>query len=224
MDEVDSLREEGDAEEEEEDVEMTAAEVLQKLEDAWLNEKFSPELLDARMDLVECMMDQLSAMEQNLKLADKGDLKVSLHRMEVDRIRFIVASYLRLRLQKIEKYTNHVLWREDQKQENDEPLMSDAEREFARKFQAARKGHFDTLALKHMPPNMQSAEKEMTGVKPKLDSYIFLRVNENTENVLVEEDTLEAGEEIIDMEKGDQHIIRYKPIASLVHSGAVSLI
>ncbi|KAK7463976.1 hypothetical protein BaRGS_00038016 [Batillaria attramentaria] len=31
-------------------------------------------------------------------------------------------------------------------------------------------------------------------------------------------------EEIIDLEKGDQHILRYKPVASLVASGAVSLI
>ncbi|XP_076439737.1 DNA replication complex GINS protein SLD5-like [Babylonia areolata] len=222
MDEVDSIHEEGGTDDD--DVEMTAAEVLQKLEDAWLNEKFSPELLDARMDLVECMMDQLAAMEENLKRADKGDLKISLHRMEVDRIRFIVASYLRIRLQKIEKFTSDVLWREEQKKEDDEPLMSDSEREFARKFLALKKTHFDTLALKHMPPNMQSAEKEMEGVKPKLDSYVFLRVKESSENVLVEEDTIDAGEELIDLEKGDQHIIRYKPIASLVHSGAVSLI
>ena len=33
----------------------------------------------------------------------------------------------------------------------------------------------------------------ISGVKPNLDSYVFLRVNENTENVLVEEDTLDTG-------------------------------
>ena len=41
----------GDAEQFEE--ELTAAEVLQKLEDAWLNEKHSPELLEPRMEIVE---------------------------------------------------------------------------------------------------------------------------------------------------------------------------
>ena len=35
------------------------------------------------MDLLDCMLDQLSAMESNLRLASKGDLKISLHRMEV---------------------------------------------------------------------------------------------------------------------------------------------
>ena len=37
-----------------------AAEVLQKLEDAWLNEKHSPELLDPKMEIVECMLEQVT--------------------------------------------------------------------------------------------------------------------------------------------------------------------
>ena len=47
----------GDADQFEE--ELTAAEVLQKLEDAWLNEKHSPELLEPRMEIVECMLEQV---------------------------------------------------------------------------------------------------------------------------------------------------------------------
>ena len=47
----------GDTEQYEE--ELTAAEVLQKLEDAWLNEKHAPELLESRMEIVECMLDQV---------------------------------------------------------------------------------------------------------------------------------------------------------------------
>ena len=38
---------------------LTAAEVLQKLEDAWLNEKHSPELLEPKMEIVECMLEQV---------------------------------------------------------------------------------------------------------------------------------------------------------------------
>ena len=39
--------------------ELTAAEVLQKLEDYWLNEKQSPELLEPKMEIVECMLEQV---------------------------------------------------------------------------------------------------------------------------------------------------------------------
>ena len=44
---------------EEYEEELTAAEVLQKLEDAWLNEKHSPELLEPKMEIVECMLEQV---------------------------------------------------------------------------------------------------------------------------------------------------------------------
>ena len=39
--------------------ELTAAEVLQKLEDAWLNEKNCPELLEPKMEIIECMLEQV---------------------------------------------------------------------------------------------------------------------------------------------------------------------
>ena len=50
---------------------------------ALLNEKFCPELLEHKMDIVECMMEQLEQMEENISRARTGDFKVSIHRMEV---------------------------------------------------------------------------------------------------------------------------------------------
>ena len=48
-----------------------------------MNEKFSPELLVSKTELVECMLDQITEMEDNIRRAKKGDFKVSLHSMEV---------------------------------------------------------------------------------------------------------------------------------------------
>ena len=53
----------GEGEEEYEE-ELTAAEVLQKLEDAWLNEKHSPELLEPKMEIIECMLEQVNVRLQ----------------------------------------------------------------------------------------------------------------------------------------------------------------
>ena len=39
--------------------------VLNKLEEAWLNEKHSPDLLEPKMELVECMLEQVQ--EKKLK-------------------------------------------------------------------------------------------------------------------------------------------------------------
>uniref|UniRef100_A0AAG5D465 GINS complex subunit 4 n=1 Tax=Anopheles atroparvus TaxID=41427 RepID=A0AAG5D465_ANOAO len=78
--------------------------VLQSLQRAWMNEKFAPDLLPYEDALVEMVMIQLVHMEENLASADKNNLLYIVHRMEVERIRFVVASYLRCRLQKIETY------------------------------------------------------------------------------------------------------------------------
>ena len=97
--------------------ELTAAEVLQKLEDAWLNEKHAPELLESKIEIVECMLDQVRTMEENLAKVKKGDIRVPVHRMEIQRIKFMVNSYLRLRLKKIQSNIFSVT-RTDQNQDN----------------------------------------------------------------------------------------------------------
>jgi len=56
-----------------------------------LNEKFSPELLPHHAEIVDCMMEQLNVMQQNIDRARKADLKVSIHKMEVG---LVIASYL----------------------------------------------------------------------------------------------------------------------------------
>ncbi|BFY97445.1 hypothetical protein BsWGS_00485 [Bradybaena similaris] len=213
-----------DNNEDDEEEAMTASEVLHKLEEAWLNEKFAPDLLPVKSNLVECMLAQIDAMEANIATAKKGDFRISVHRMEIDRIRYVISSYLRIRLAKIEKFTAHVLQEEEKYRDTDTPLLSDAELEFAKGFNSSVVSHLTNTALRHMPANVASLNSKETAVVPLVDSYVFLKVNETTENVLIEEETVDAGEEIMDLLRGDQHIMRYKPVAALVESGAVSLI
>lgn len=221
MSDIDEFNDDSGEEEEET---MTTQEVLEKLEEAWLNEKFSPDLLESKSDLVECMLEQINGMEENIKRAKRGDFKVSIHRMEIDRIRYIVSSYLRCRLRKIENYTTYILEQERQRNEEDNSRLSPEELTYAEDYSNVLTGHLKTLALRHMPPNLQSLDPKQTAVTPNLDSYVFLRVNRDTEGVLVEEETLDTGEEIVDLQQNDQHIMRYRPIAPLVASSSVTLI
>nr|KAF6460353.1 GINS complex subunit 4 [Molossus molossus] len=84
-----------------EEVVLTPAELIERLEQAWMNEKFAPDLLESKPEIVECVMEQLDHMEENLRRAKKGDLKISIHRMEMERIRYVLSSYLRCRLMKV---------------------------------------------------------------------------------------------------------------------------
>ncbi|XP_006897059.1 PREDICTED: DNA replication complex GINS protein SLD5 [Elephantulus edwardii] len=206
------------------EVVLTPAELIERLEQAWMNEKFAPELLESKSEIVECVIEQLNHMEENLKRAKKGDLKVSIHRMEMERIRYVLSSYLRCRLMKIEKFFPHVLEKEKTRSAKEPSILSPEEFTFAKEYMANTETYLKNVALRHMPPNLQKVDLLKAIPKPDLDSYVFLRVKERQENILVEPETDEQRDYVIDFEKGSQHLIRYKTIAPLVASGAVQLI
>ncbi|XP_025295834.1 DNA replication complex GINS protein SLD5 isoform X2 [Canis lupus baileyi] len=220
--ELDHTGQDSDADSEE--VVLTPAELIEKLEQAWMNEKFAPELLESKSEIVECVMEQLDHMEENLRRAKKGDLKVSIHRMEMERIRYVLSSYLRCRLMKIEKFFPHILEKEKTPREGELSSLSPEELIFAKQYMANTETYLKNVALKHMPPNLQVVDLLRSVPKPDLDSYVFLRVKERQENILVEPETDEQRDYVIDLEEGSQHLIRYKTIAPLVASGAVQLI
>ncbi|KAF4026219.1 hypothetical protein G4228_018282 [Cervus hanglu yarkandensis] len=182
--EADLLGQDSDGDSEE--VVLTPAELIDRLEQAWMNEKFAPELLENKSEIVECVMEQLEHMEENLKRAKKGDLKVSIHQMEMERIRFVLSSYLRCRLMKIEKFFPHILEKEKTRREEEPSILSPEEFIFAKEFLANTETYLKDAALKHMPPNLQKVDLLRTVPKPDLDAYVFLRVKERQENILVE--------------------------------------
>ncbi|XP_014651411.1 PREDICTED: DNA replication complex GINS protein SLD5 isoform X2 [Ceratotherium simum simum] len=182
-----------------EEVVLTPAELIERLEQAWMNEKFAPELLESKCEIVECVMEQLDHMEENLRRAKKGDLK-------------------------IEKFFPHILEKEKTRREGESSSLSPEEFAFAKEYMANTDTYLKNVALKHMPPNLQKMDLLRSVPKPDLDSYVFLRVKERQENILVEPETDEQRDYVIDLEEGSQHLIRYKTIAPLVASGAVQLI
>ncbi|XP_039624503.1 DNA replication complex GINS protein SLD5 [Polypterus senegalus] len=203
---------------------MTPAQLIGKLEEAWLNEKFAPELLENKSEIVECVMEQLNHMEENLQRSKKGDLRATIHRMETERIRYVLSSYLRCRLQKIEKYFPHVLEKEKSRAEGEPSYLSPEEYAFAKEYYANTETFLKNVALKNMPANLQTVDLGKSVPKPNLDSFVFLRVKERQENILVEPETDDQREYAVDFEEGSQHLIRYRTVAPLVASGAVQLI
>lgn len=202
-----------------EEIEVTAAEVLAQLEEAWTNEKFAPELLESKADLVECMLDQIKEMEGNLKKVKQGDVVASLHKLEIDRIRYVLSSYTRTRIEKIEKHVVHVLEQEAARDETESSRLSPEELQYAKEYADGMEGLFKSLALQHMPANMQNIDRKKAVPRPNMDKYVFLKVLENQEQVMIDHE-----EDPIDLETGAQHIVRYSAIAPLLGNGSVALL
>ncbi|XP_070109483.1 DNA replication complex GINS protein SLD5 isoform X1 [Equus przewalskii] len=223
-----------------EEVVLTPAELIERLEQAWMNEKFAPELLESKCEIVECVMEQLEHM---LSTVTKHEIPVNIwisasheqsknmsslaphfFRRATDRSREENLRRARKGDLKIEKFFPHVLEKEKTRREGESSSLSPEEFAFAKEYMANTETYLKNVALKHMPPNLQKVDLLRSVPKPDLDSYVFLRVKERQENILVEPETDEQRDYVIDLEEGSQHLIRYKTIAPLVASGAVQLI
>jgi len=208
----------------EEGEELTAGEVLKRLEEAWVTERMSPTLKRHQGELVDCMLDQLHQMTENLKKCKKHDFRVAIHKMEIDRIRYILSSYLRSRLEKIEKFTHYLLEKEGQVTDEAMATLSPEEVKYAKEYASQMESHFSSLVLQHMPDNINEFDPSRMSVKPNLDSYIFFRTKVTTHGVLIEDDTEEGRDEEVDLDEGSQHLMRFKAVSRLLQEGAIKLI
>lgn len=201
---------------------ITAQKVLQTLQEVWLNEKFSPELLQHQSDLVDCMLDQIQQMEENLRKLKKNDFRVVIHRMELDRIRYIITDYLRIRLNKIERFVIHVLEQESSRNIED-AYLSPPELKFAREYLSHMEEHLRLVALRHMPTNVKDFDKAKVAVIPNLSSHVFLRAKQSVTGVVIEGDD-ENREDEVDLGENSQHIMQYKSVANYLKTGTIQLI
>lgn len=78
--------------------EVSPADVLKRMTEAWMNESASPTLLPHQFDLVDILVDQSEHMTANIARvpeAHRRDLKCTVHEMELHRISYVINSYLR---------------------------------------------------------------------------------------------------------------------------------
>ncbi|XP_059049021.1 DNA replication complex GINS protein SLD5 [Achroia grisella] len=214
---------EDDIELSDEEEEITADTVLKSIQSAWQNERLAPEILPHRNDMVECMLGQIQHMERNINKLPKTDLRASIHKMELSRIKFIICNYLRTRLNKIEKHCIPILNEEKQRIESGTNYLTASEYKYAQEYLLNMQNHLKTVVLNKVPNNMQTFETSKMAVYPNLQTHVFLQANE-TVNGVVLEDIFGDQDEEIDLEEGSQHILQYKPVADLVKNGKVQLI
>lgn len=146
--------------------------VLDTIQTTWLNEKFSPEILVHQTDMLDLMLGQIAHMEENIKQLNKNDFRGITHRMELERIKYIICSYLRCRLAKIETFADFILAEEEQREEK---RLSEEERRYATMFVKMTKNHFQQMVLKHIPTLKDDYAQNMS--KPNQMSHVFLKAN-----------------------------------------------
>ena len=144
----------------------------------------------------------------------------SLYQMELERIRYSLARYLRSRLLKIERNLDFII--------NSEDLMerlSDPERVFATQLYGAQGTHFeDVLQKRFKDENGETVNEELEGVvstrddllkhtKPVVDTFVFCM---SAEDIYDSQDNL--------WPRGEVKIVLYSSIQEQVLGGQVYLL
>ncbi|XP_060519088.1 DNA replication complex GINS protein SLD5 [Cylas formicarius] len=206
-------------EEDEERENLTAGELIQRMEEAWLNEKFAPEILPNKDQEVDCLLGQISYMEKNLESLPSTDFRKAIHQMEVDRLQFLVTSYLRMRLEKIELYVSHILHQEHLRRDRGEDLyLTNSELTFAQEYEENLKQYFESIMS--FCPGLPT---ELQVIAPNVHSMVFLKSNKEVEGVVIDDGNGEDGD-LIDLNNDSKVLISYNSVSNLVKSGEVHLI
>ncbi|XP_063713902.1 DNA replication complex GINS protein SLD5-like [Symsagittifera roscoffensis] len=217
------------------EIELSAQEVINQLKTAWINERFAPDLLDSKYELVTCLLDQISSMGRKLERVaglirernastssvDSDHLRMEIHQMEIQRIRYLVSSYLRLRLNKIEQHVFYLLQQYRSQPPQAYSKMSPEELQFAIKLEQLYKTQLQSQVLDKLPLGIRKLEDQFLTREPNLNHYVFLKVNQTQKQVLIDENDPEG---VVDLTEGTQYLVKYKTIAPLVENDSLSLI
>ncbi|XP_058723153.1 DNA replication complex GINS protein SLD5-like [Vicia villosa] len=202
---------------------------VELLKRAWRNEKAAPEILPFQSDLIARVREQIELMEETVEEKSSvgtDPLSVSLYQMDLDRTLFLLRSYLRIRILKIEKYMFHIrktdeLWNR----------LSKDEKFFTERCTDDLKKHLEESVLSKLPENYQSHERQSIISEeddmipePRLDTFVLCRSKDYLTGIQLGDGPVDDRSKLFEMEAGVLYFICYKSIKPLVESGKIELL
>lgn len=197
---------------------------VELLKKAWRNEKAAPEILQFQASLVQRSREQIQLMEETIEDFTRSGLDpliVSVYQMDLDRTQYLLRSYLRIRLQKIEQDMIHIsktdLWNR----------LSEQEQKFAKRAYENMKKYLDESILSKLPVGYQSNLKQSSASEeddmvpePNLDTFVFCKSESSIGSIPLDD----SGDEIVDLVAGDLYVLRYKSIKPFIENGQIDLV
>jgi GINS complex subunit 4 len=205
---------------------LPSVSALSELHHCWLNERGSPELLFYEEDIVNAckrlldeqqrFIDKLyrkSSKQANNSLSSTDSLAVQLYELERDRVNYLLNSYHRCRLWKIEHDPLYLL---ASKQQFDR--LSPAEQAFARRYCDLIDFHFARSFLNGLPEGFRSL-LQTPGIasQPNLDRFVAFQVIETL-------GVAEVDEQEIDLQKGRIFFGQYRLFKELLFQEKIRLV
>jgi len=196
----------------------------------FINEKCAYDILPAYTELIESIQaylenqdkviealeEEIETLKENAKIKEANVL-VEVYQMEMDRIKFVLHGYQRLRLKKICSNITYLLKNQGDGACN---VLSDAEYKFTQEYSKLFLNHLNDSFLKNLPNELSSFNYQTMFNEQNTKGFVFIRVLEDLGRVLFTD--LEQAPP--DLKKGDIFVGQYDAIKTFVLDGKIELI
>ncbi|CZS94880.1 hypothetical protein WAI453_013486 [Rhynchosporium graminicola] len=205
---------------------------LQALTRAWVNERGATELLpwpkDGLIDrATNRIKHQIELVERMTGDMDpKTNFSLIIIQTEVERWKFLIRSYLRARIAKIDKHTLHYLSPEHSDR------LSETEIAYATRHQQLLHSHYLSSFLGSFPQNLQNLNDTAGGINmiggPDVEEGVFVRglgaKDGSAESAITVRGRGRDGDGEVDVERGEVVIARWSDVKDIVERGEMELV
>lgn len=186
-----------------------------------MNERFAPELLPHRDDLVRRVRQSVDEQQDVIAQLSQDDaLNRMIYETELERVNYLLRSYLRTRIFKIQSQALH-LARDPEAQAN----LSEPEAAFATKYAALYQRHIDREAWSLVDTSrLPEALKTITSIKqlvtpPDVNAvHVFCKALRD-----VEAFALPGSTDMVDLQRDTVTLLPYAPLRPFLEKGWIEL-
>ena len=234
---------ENENENEGENEELSSQTAVYMLSSFWMNEKNTPEILEYEIDIVrkvqeiiklqeEHIYDKMDELNSNNNNDDDDDDGLSLntsnnnnnnskfgqyclnlYKQELERVEYMLNSYFRIRLWKIQEQCIYILSKNSMKSR-----LSKEELIFCQNYYQLTLSHYKKTFLSQLPKKNQKITEPCMIVKPNVNKHIIMRVNQTIGNFVYDEN------KDVDLQQGLLFIGKYKDFKSLLYDGTLDAV
>ncbi|KAH7390619.1 hypothetical protein BKA66DRAFT_459399 [Pyrenochaeta sp. MPI-SDFR-AT-0127] len=189
---------------------------LQELTRCWVAERVAPEILPWPSELMDRVLERIRRQielveDQTGNMDPKTNFKLIIIQTELERFKFLVRSFLRARIKKIDTHPLHIQAQHDASFDGLQPLLSPAEHQYLASHQSLLSSHYSSSFLSQFPTSLQRLDDTTGGIsmvdKPDEDKAVFVRALRDVGDVFVE-----GTDRRFEMKRGDVWVVRWSAV------------
>lgn len=201
---------------------MALSQEIAQLE-SWLRrEKVSPEILTYQENLLNKVIERIESKQEELNSRVTESLEMQfenqIYQLDLDRMKYLVANYLRTRLFKIQNMAISIVY--NGQDEN----LSCKEYEFLAKFYLLKTNHFKKSFLLNIPEEFRKIEDEQHSKTPitrvNMKKHVIVKALHDLGTFKVDEET----DKSINLSKNDIVVLPYNCVKESMIAGRADFI